>query len=251
MAKRITELCENVGIDVSDLVHLVDVSETSCSGSGLSTKTTIGDLADFINDLAPETLTSISINANMLEYVDEDGNTTSLDLSLYLDDSNLARIVSGTLDAGTGIATFTRDDSTTFTIDLSSLIDVKSTMTASNTGHVIGTHDDGNGATVDIEETITTITDNGDGTYVYTNENGVTTTIGTKHVCETFNPTTEGIAEGFSTGSHWYNTTEDVLYTFMCGQWIGLEPEPEYVDESGNNILAENGDTLDTEQDNL
>jgi hypothetical protein len=68
-----------------------------------------------------ETLTSLSLAANTLSYVDEAGNTTNLDLSLYLDDTNLARLVSGTLDGATGIATFTRDDASTFTVDLSSL----------------------------------------------------------------------------------------------------------------------------------
>jgi hypothetical protein len=70
-----------------------------------------------------ETLTSLSINANTLTYTDENGADTDIDLSLYLDDTNLARLVSGTLDAGTGVATFTRDDATTFTLDLSSLLD--------------------------------------------------------------------------------------------------------------------------------
>ena len=70
---------------------------------------------------ASETVTELSINATLLSYVNEAGETTTIDLSLYLDDTNLSRVVSGTLDAGTGIATFTRDDLTTFTIDMSSL----------------------------------------------------------------------------------------------------------------------------------
>ena len=68
-----------------------------------------------------ETVTELSLAANILSYVDEAGNTTNIDLSLYLDDTNLARLVSGTLDGTTGIATFTRDDNTTFTVDLSAL----------------------------------------------------------------------------------------------------------------------------------
>ncbi|WP_271407438.1 pyocin knob domain-containing protein, partial [Tenacibaculum soleae] len=44
----------------------------------------------------------------------------SIDLTPYLDDTNLARLVSGTVDAN-GVATFTRDDNTTFTVNLSSL----------------------------------------------------------------------------------------------------------------------------------
>ena len=69
-----------------------------------------------------ESVTSLSLNANILSYVDEAGNTTNIDLSLYLDDSNLARIVSGSLDSGTGVATFTRDDSSTFTVDFSAFL---------------------------------------------------------------------------------------------------------------------------------
>jgi len=73
--------------------------------------------------IAAETLTSLGIAGNVLTYTDEDGNTTNIDLSLYLDDTNLARLVSGTLNGTTGIATFTRDDATTFTIDFSPLFD--------------------------------------------------------------------------------------------------------------------------------
>jgi len=69
-----------------------------------------------------ETLTSIVLTGNTLTYRDENGDLTDIDLSLYLDDTNLARLTSGTLDAATGIATFTRDDSTTFTVDFSSLV---------------------------------------------------------------------------------------------------------------------------------
>jgi hypothetical protein len=74
-------------------------------------------------------LTSLSINANILTYTDEEGNPTEIDLSLYLDDTNLARLTSGTLDAATGIATFTRDDATTFDLDLSSLLSGADTNT--------------------------------------------------------------------------------------------------------------------------
>jgi hypothetical protein len=69
-----------------------------------------------------ETTTTLSAAANILTYTDEEGNDTNIDLSLYIDDTNLARIVSGTMD-GNGIATFTRDDATTFTVDMSVLLD--------------------------------------------------------------------------------------------------------------------------------
>jgi hypothetical protein len=72
--------------------------------------------------LTSETTTTLSINGNTLTYTDETGTSTNIDLSLYLDDTNLARLTSGTV-AANGIATFTRDDATTFTVDFSTLFD--------------------------------------------------------------------------------------------------------------------------------
>lgn len=74
------------------------------------------------NFLTEETITSLLIVGNELRYTDENGNTTNIDLSIYIDDTNLARLVSGTLDASTGVVTFTRDDSSTFDVDFSALI---------------------------------------------------------------------------------------------------------------------------------
>ncbi|KAB1160350.1 hypothetical protein F7018_00290 [Tenacibaculum aiptasiae] len=51
----------------------------------------------------------------------KDGITVKeVDLTPYIDDTNLARLVSGTVD-NNGVATFTRDDNSTFTVDLSNL----------------------------------------------------------------------------------------------------------------------------------
>ena len=102
-----------------------------------------------------ETLTSISIATNTLSYVDEAGNTTDIDLSLYLDDTNLARIASGTVDNVTGIATFSRDDATTFTVDFSALLDdtnlarLTTGTLDSGTGIATFTRDDATSFTVD------------------------------------------------------------------------------------------------------
>lgn len=88
---------------------------------------TADTISDFATQVAiDETTTSLSLASNILTYTDEDGGVTNIDLSLYLDDTNLARIVSGSIDPGTGIVTFTRDDSSTFTIDFSPLLDNQS-----------------------------------------------------------------------------------------------------------------------------
>ena len=69
-----------------------------------------------------ETNTSLTVSGNTLTYTDEAGSTTNIDLSLYLDDTNAARITTGTIDAQ-GVVTFTRDDATTFTVDMSQFFD--------------------------------------------------------------------------------------------------------------------------------
>jgi len=83
-----------------------------------------------------DVLTSLALASNILTYTDEAGTDTDIDLSLYLDDSNLARLTSGTIDGSTGEATFTRDDSSTFTIDMSAFLDaitLNNTLTSTST----------------------------------------------------------------------------------------------------------------------
>lgn len=104
----------------------------------------------YFTEVGDETLTSLALNSNTLTYTDEAGNNTDIDLSIYLDDTNLARLVNGTLDPNTGIATFTRDDGTSFTVDFSSLIDI---------------------------QTVTTLTESPTGVFTYTSEDSTTTVI--------------------------------------------------------------------------
>ena len=81
--------------------------------------------------LTSETTTSLALNTNSLDFIDEDGITTSIDLSKYLDEDARA-IASGTLNGTTGIVTFTRDDDTTFTLDLGDLLDDTNLVTSVN-----------------------------------------------------------------------------------------------------------------------
>ena len=100
--------------------------------------TTVGGILLDTSESVSETITSISLSTNILTYTDENGTDTNLDLSLYLDDTNLAYIQSGVLNGATGIATFTRSDASTFTVDLSDLLDdtsvtVNNTLTSDST----------------------------------------------------------------------------------------------------------------------
>ena len=107
-------------------------------GTGLATADQIHTFvtAQISSSAVAETTTSLALSANILTYTDEDGTDTDLDLSLYLDDSNLARLTSGSLNGTTGLATFTRSDASTFTIDMSAFLDaitLNNTLTSTST----------------------------------------------------------------------------------------------------------------------
>jgi len=106
-------------------------------GTGLATADQIYDfVTSQVGAVPSETVTSLGLSSNILTYTDENGSDTDIDLSLYLDDSNLARLTSGSINGSTGLATFTRDDSTTFTIDMSAFLDgitVNNTLTSTST----------------------------------------------------------------------------------------------------------------------
>jgi hypothetical protein len=153
------------GVDLAqlktDFDNLTDddtiVSSGSVSSDGDTLTLTLSDSSTVAIDVSTlnteETVTSLSIASNILTYTDEDGNETDIDLSLYLDDTNLARITSGSV-ASDGVATFTRDDATTFTINFSTLFDdtnlarITSVSTASD-GTVTFTRNDATSFTSD------------------------------------------------------------------------------------------------------
>ena len=92
--------------------------------------------SDWVEVGASDIVTTLSFNSttNVLSYVNESGTTVDIDLTFLIDDTNLARVESGILDSLTGIATFTRDDSSTFTMDFSSLND-QAAINAAITAH--------------------------------------------------------------------------------------------------------------------
>jgi hypothetical protein len=104
--------------------------------TGTQLASTISDLTTAIQ--SGETVTSIQKVGNILRYTNEAGADIDIDLSVYLDDTNLARIVSGTLNSSTGIVTFTRDDATTFTIDFSDItpiVEIQNRMYVAKNGN--------------------------------------------------------------------------------------------------------------------
>ena len=110
-----------------------------------------------------------------------------------------------------------------------------------NDGQVIATHTSGDGTVTDIEETITTLVDNGDGTFTYVSEDGTSTT---------YDETTTSVALNADNSSIDYidedgNTTNLVLCDIVdnCETVTSISFDPSvnqiiYIDENGdtNNI---------------
>lgn len=72
------------------------------------------------NDLEQYTLSPIS-GTNTIDLLKDGVSVSQIDLTPYLDDTNLARLVSGVFNPTTNVLTVTRDDNTTFDIDLTGL----------------------------------------------------------------------------------------------------------------------------------
>jgi hypothetical protein len=109
-------------------------SITASSITNWNTSYSWGDHSQigYLTSETPETVTSIALNANQLSYTDENGSVTNIDLSLYLDDTNLARVTSGTYDSQSNSLIFTRDDESTFTVDASMFFDDTNLVTSVN-----------------------------------------------------------------------------------------------------------------------
>jgi hypothetical protein len=108
----------------SEVTNLAQVKAFDSSDYATAAQGALADSA-----LQSETVTSIALNSNSLDYTDENGTTTNIDLSAYLDEDSRA-IASGTLNSVSGVVTFTRDDATTFTLDLSDLLDDTNLVTS-------------------------------------------------------------------------------------------------------------------------
>ena len=141
---------------------------------------TESQISDLGNYLTSETNTTLQIVGNTLRYTDETGTNTDIDLSLYLDDTNLSRLISGSLDAN-GTATFTRDDDSTFTVDFSQFFDdtnlARITSAAFNTadGVLTLTRDDATTITADLDGRYLTSYTESDTLQSVTNRGATTT----------------------------------------------------------------------------
>ena len=147
---KVSDINHNVSTNLTTTHNASTVVVNSSDGTNATinaaTATTAGIMSEAIFDQhvlnnakvsnVAETVTSIALASNILTYTDEDGIDTDIDLSLYLDDTNLSRLTSGSINGSTGVATFTRSDASTFTIDMSAFLDaitLNNTLTSTST----------------------------------------------------------------------------------------------------------------------
>lgn len=139
-----------IGISAVGHTHVIsDITDFTDNSTNWNTAYGWGDhaTAGYVTNTSAQALhatDAISIVGNILYLNKADGTNETVDLSLYLDDTNLARIVSGTYDAGTQSLVFTRDDETTFSIDASMFFDDTNLVTsvAGRTGAITLTESD-------------------------------------------------------------------------------------------------------------
>jgi len=120
----VTQHQSDIRLNQSQIVDFA-VTNTDVTQHQTDIRITESQITDLQAYLTSETTTSLVANtvSQELLFTDETGAVNSVDLSWAVDDTNLARLVSGTLDANTGIATFTRDDASTFTVNFNPLFD--------------------------------------------------------------------------------------------------------------------------------
>ena len=97
------------------------------------TEAQITDLKSYVTTTSVQALkTSGALTkvGNVMYLNKADGTSETIDLSMYLDDTNLARIISGTYNATTKSLVFTRDDNSTFSVDTSMFFDDTNLVTS-------------------------------------------------------------------------------------------------------------------------
>jgi len=126
------------------------------NNSGVVSQRTLGSNAftsdSYVTTTSAQSLSSaanaLTFAGNVLTLTRGDGSTDTINLSAYLDDTNLARVISGTYDSDNQELVFTRDDASTFTIDASMFFDDTNLVTSVNAGSGISVNSTTGGVTV-------------------------------------------------------------------------------------------------------
>ncbi|WP_423130039.1 beta strand repeat-containing protein [Gaoshiqia sp. Z1-71] len=173
-----------LGANVQIADGTVDIDGDGTPDNNLSLQDIVNNIGLIVS--AQETLTTLTDNGDgTLTYVDENGAPTVIDLTALISGNGTPTSLT---DNGDGTMTYTNEDGVGTVIN--------TTVLSANVQIADGTIDiDGDGTPdnnlslqdivnnigliVSAQETLTTLTDNGDGTYTYTSEDATTTTINT------------------------------------------------------------------------
>jgi hypothetical protein len=141
------------------------------NGDGTYTYTSEDDTVTTIG----ETLTTISINPNetSIDYIDEEGNTTNLNICNIVD--NCETVTQLSFNATTGELEFIDEDGIKNTIPLFINHSLITDVNPNTNVQTIAIHTSGDGTVQNIDKSVTSLTNNGDGTFTYISEDGTTT----------------------------------------------------------------------------
>jgi len=244
-------------IDLSVFLDNTDSFQSvGCVGTTTHILAMTGNTWGCIDPTDAETLTTIGFDASnqLIEYVDEDGVVTSIPLTTL----ETTTLVSDTLTVGNLIGSYTNEDGTTFDLveTITSIVDngdqtftytsedggvsvldiasmeTLTTLTNVVVGNPIGTYPDEDGASFTLNETITTLVDNGNGTFTFTHEDGSQSTLGASDL-ETLTSLTDVLASGNHIGSYTDEdgTTIDLLETITRHGNNARRSEPRNADD--------------------
>lgn len=153
-ATNVIDLCPAVKLceTVTTLIDNLDGTFTYTNEAGNTVTISITSGADV--------LTVISAVGSVISYVDELGNTTAIDIKNLETTTNI-------VNNNNGSFTYTNEDNVSVT-----WAETVTTVTNTIVGNKIADYTSEDGTITSINESVTTMVDNLDGTYTYTNEAG-------------------------------------------------------------------------------
>ena len=168
-----------ITLDVSALETVTTLLDNT---DGTFTYTSENGTTTTIDTNSTETLTTIALNVDNIniDYTDEDGIITPLDLSAIV--ANLEALTT-LVDNNDGTFTYTDEDGVATTLDVSNLETLTTIALNTDAASIDYTDEDGIVTNINLAaivanlEALTTLVDNNDGTFTYTDEDGVETII--------------------------------------------------------------------------
>jgi len=211
---------ENGNLNVIDMGSLLSQFENLNNGNIIASHIS-GD--GTVTDINESITTIVDNNDGTYTYTNESGDAFTFEGGSSGGGLGNNTLTTLSFDDLTSQLNYQDENGNLNVIDMGSLA---SHFTDLNDGHIIGTHTSGDGTVADIEESISTLVDNGDGTLTYTNEDGTSTTF-------------TGESTGTNTGGSSGNELTVLTYSPLTNQL-------EYIDENGDTNIIDLGDIVST-----